>query len=229
MNLLRPLEAILSPGFLVMCISDRHFNVPFPLPCRTRVFFPLCQSFAGRTRSQLFFILESPIPFPGSFGVSADANSALAAPLGGRERIPSFTGSHTGRATGAPGASQRIHSSFSGMHFDGEKVAGFAKPSGWSGRHLDLRSALFDRPNNYFSRPWPTKWKDFSYQKKKPESVTGKFAVRSNLVLICINLSFSNLPLEVVDFWWEVLIFYNFEILWVFLLVLKHQLEIPWI
>lgn len=29
----------------------------------------------------------------------------------------------------------------------------------------------------------------------------GKFAVRSDLVLICINLSFFNLPSEVAAFW----------------------------
>lgn len=37
-----------------------------------------------------------------------------------------------------------------------------------------------------------------------------KYAMRHNLVLICINLSFINLSSGVaIFFWWEVLIFYN--------------------
>ena len=119
---------MLPPGFLVVCISHGHFNVPFPLLCKARGFFHLCQSFTGRTPSQLFLILERPIPFPSCFGPSANANSALAGSPWW-ECIPSFAGFDTETVTGALGKSRRIDSSFSGMHFDGEKVVCFVKLS----------------------------------------------------------------------------------------------------
>lgn len=57
-----------------------------------------------------------------------------------------------------------------------------------------LCGVMCTRPNTCFSKP--TKWNDCSYQKKQNriETVMEKFVMRSDLVLLCIKLSFVSVP-----------------------------------
>lgn len=79
------------------------------------------------------------------------------------------------------------------MRFDGEKVACFVKLSRWSGCSLDCTSLTVHQAKYLFLNTLTKKVEWLLLSEKKIECIVEKFAMRSNLVLVYINLSFVNI------------------------------------
>lgn len=157
-------------------------------------FFICASPLLGELLANFSLFLHDWFPSPAALVWVQMLTQHWQAPLSGnaflplRECIPSFAGFDIGRATGALGKSRRTDSSFSGMHFDGEEVACFDKLSRWSGHSLDS-TAHCSSQISVSQDPYQQNGRILS----EKERVMEMFALRSNLVLACINPSFISL------------------------------------
>lgn len=170
-----------------------------------RGFFYLCWSFTGRTLSQLLFIPERPIPFPSCISPSANASSALAAPLSGNAFLPlrdltlgeqlALWARPRGSIALSGGCTLMVRKQPAVLSCPDDLVRVWtAQPTIHQAKYLLLKTLT-----NKMEEIFPVR--------KNIQRVMENFAVRSYFV--SINISFINLSSGIIIFsWWEVIIFY---------------------